>query len=445
MRLHVLVLSLLMCIAAAPATQPEAAAGSGAAAMLERAREAAADLKLTPEQKSKVEKIFTNARAELEQMKSQLESMEMRDRMAEAREFLDGVRADLAFVLTPEQRQQIQQKFEQLRDAAPTFPPPGAVAERLREAIPKLKLSDDQALKVKTLFDDARERGDALRQQIAAGDADARIRGRELMQETRDKLAEILTPEQQQKLRELLRQPPATRPARPNRGPEKSATRAAKSGDQMTDMTMSAGDAMTMEGAAARKKSGAAAPAPGESGKTPDGPAIGAVAPDFTLNKIDGAQIALSSMKGRVVVLVFGCYSAPTFRNRAAALEKLRADFGTRASFFIVYTREAHPTGEWEVSRNKDDGIAVEQARTVESRKAAAVTARDKLKIATPIVLDTIGNDTALAYGAGPNSAYVIGRDGTIAARQQWFEPIALRRALDAAVAVKPATKPSAP
>jgi hypothetical protein len=64
----------------------------------------------------------------------------------------------------------------------------------------------------------------------------------------------------------------------------------------------------------------------------------------------------------------------------------------------------------------------------------------------TPIILDTIGNDTALAYGAGVNSAYVIGRDGTIVGRQQWFEPIALRRALDAATATtpaKPATKPA--
>ena len=38
-----------------------------------------------------------------------------------------------------------------------------------------------------------------------------------------------------------------------------------------------------------------------------------------------------------------------------------------------------------------------------------------------------------LSQGAGTNSAYVIARDGTIAARQQWFEPTALKRYIDQA------------
>jgi hypothetical protein len=200
-----------------------------------------------------------------------------------------------------------------------------------------------------------------------------------------------------------------------------------------------------MEGGAAARRNKPAAPAAGDedSPKASAGPAIGAAAPDFTLNKLDGSQVQLSALKGRVIVLVFGSYSAPSFRKRVPGLEKLRSDFGTRATVFVVYSREAHPTGEWEISRNKDDGISVEQARTMDARKSAATTARDKLKITTPILLDTLGNDTALAYGAGVNSAYVIGRDGTIIARQQWFEPTALRRAIETATAVKPATKPA--
>jgi Spy/CpxP family protein refolding chaperone len=429
--------------------------------MLDRAREAVDLLRLTPEQKAKVDTIFKEARAELEQMKSQLESMEMRDRLAEVREFFDGVRADLALVLTPEQRQQIEQRFERIRNAVAAGPdggagpggamPPGMLAERLRDAIPKLKLSDEQARKVKELFDDIRPRGEALRQQVEMGDAAAREKMRELGQETRTKIREILTPEQQEKLRELMTQPPPQGGPR-GRRPGGAATRAAAAGPDKSDQMMS-GDTMMSGGAGDTMMKGAAAgrtarkpPSPGvpnESERTSAGPAVGDAAPDFTLTKIDGAQVNLASMKGRVIVLVFGSYSAPTFRNRAAAMEKLRSDFGTRATFFVVYSREAHPTGEWEVSRNKQDGISVEQARSVESRKSAATTARDKLKITTPILLDTLGNDTALAYGAGINSAYIIGRDGTIAARQQWFEPLALRRALDAATAAKPATKPA--
>ena len=65
------------------------------------------------------------------------------------------------------------------------------------------------------------------------------------------------------------------------------------------------------------------------------------------------------------------------------------------------------------------------------------------MKLTTPILLDTIGNDTAIAYGAGINGAYVIARDGTVAARQQWFEPLALRRAIGNAANAKPATRPA--
>ena len=439
------------------------AAGAGAAAMLDRARDAVHQLQLTADQKTKVDTIFKEARAELEQMRTQLESMEVRDRLAQAREFLEGVRADVASVLTPPQRRQMQQKFEQLRDAAgpglgagPGALPPGALAERLRAALPKLNLSGDQAAQLKSLFEDLTVKADALRQQTEPGTAEARTKARELADETRDKLAEILTPEQQAKLREAMRAPtprererdkPATRRGAKATGAGTGA--AAGAGDQMSEMTMSGAgeDMMSMDGASARKPKppAPAAESDNDPAKPPPGPAVGDVAPDFTLQKIDGGQVSLAPLKGRVVVLVFGSYSAPTFRNRAAALEKLRAELGTRASVFVVYAREAHPTGEWEVARNKEDGVSVEQAKTLDARKAAAAAARAKLKMVTPILLDTIGNETATAYGAGPNSAYVIGRDGTIAARQQWFEPLALRRAINAAVAAKPATKPAAP
>ena len=463
--LSLIVLSLTLPLSAAPAA-PAAPATAPAPGMvpglmLDRTRAAVDELKLTPEQKTKVDAIFKEARAELEGLKTQLESMDVRERMAEAREFFEGVRADLAFVLTPEQRQQMQQKLEQVRqNAGAAVPPPGVLAERLREALPQLKLSDEQAQRAKELFDDVRPRAEALRQQIETGDADARQKARELAEETRQKLREILTPQQQEQLRQMMSRPmsppPVDGPRRPGGGSNRrnrdnATTRAAAgaaAGDQMMSETTMSGagsgdDMMSMDGARRPSAAKPGASVPGQS-DTAAGPAIGASAPDFTLTKPDGAQVSLASMKGRVVVLVFGSYSAPTFRNRAAALEKLKSELGTRATFFVVYAREAHPTGEWEVARNKEDGVSVEQARTADARRAAAQTARDKLKLSTPILLDTIGNDTAIAYGAGINSAYVIARDGTIAARQQWFEPLALRRAIENAANAKPTTKPAA-
>jgi Spy/CpxP family protein refolding chaperone len=439
---------------ATPASQPAAtrpADGLMPAAMLDRARQLVTDLKLDDAQRAKVEKIFADAANELKQMRARLESMPVRERMAQVREFFDGVRADLAFVLTPEQRATVQREFEEVREAGPAMLPPlEETAAKIREAIPRLGLSVTQLQQVKDLFEDVRSRAQSLRQQIEAGDEDAKVKRRELQQETRDKLAEILSPEQLQKLREFVRQP-ASRPTetreRP-RGRGKPGASAEKTGDTMMSAGAGGAGETMMEGASRERT-----PAKGDDSRTPaseklpPGPAIGAAAPDFTLQKTDGGQVSLSSLKGRVIVLVFGSYSSPTFRNRAAALEKLRSEYGTRATFFVVYGREAHPLGEWEVSRNKEDGISVEQAKSIESRKAAATKVREKLKVTTPILLDSMGNDTAVSYGAGPNSAYVIGRDGAIAARQQWFEPLALRRVLDAATKVegggKPATKPS--
>ena len=163
------------------------------------------------------------------------------------------------------------------------------------------------------------------------------------------------------------------------------------------------------------------------------GPGVGEPAPALDLPRLDGTRLRLDNLKGRIVVLVFGSYSSPSFRNRAAALDQLRLETGTKAQFIVIYGREAHPAGEWEVSRNKQDGVAVQQPRTDADRKALAQTARETLKLTTPIALDTIDNSAASAYGAGANSAYVIGRDGKIAARQAWFEPLALKRAIDAA------------
>ena len=136
--------------------------------------------------------------------------------------------------------------------------------------------------------------------------------------------------------------------------------------------------------------------------------------------------------------------TSPAFRERAAAMEKLKTEYGQRAQFIVIYQREAHAKGEWEVDRNKDKDITVDQPTTLEARSDLAKKTRQELKITAPILVDTMGNETATAYGAGANSAFVINRDGIIVARQQWFDPGGLQRAIDEAAKALPSTKPSA-
>jgi hypothetical protein len=150
----------------------------------------------------------------------------------------------------------------------------------------------------------------------------------------------------------------------------------------------------------------------------------------------------LSAFEGQPLVLVFGSYSSPSFRQRAAGIEKLKKELGQRVQVMVIYTKEAHPKGEWEVERNRDSDIEIEQHKDLDAREEMALKARAELKLTVPILIDTMDNATAKTYGLGPNGAVVIGRDLKVVARQQWFDPYTLRRHIDAAA--RPATQPAA-
>jgi hypothetical protein len=177
------------------------------------------------------------------------------------------------------------------------------------------------------------------------------------------------------------------------------------------------------------------------------GPAVGDVAPGFSVNRIDGRQFILSQYARRVVVIEFGSLSCPSFRDRAPGMEALRRKFGRRAEFLIIYTREAHPVGGWEVRRNKEEGIRIEAAADDDGRRVLARQAADALKIKMPVAVDTMDDSVARAYGGFPNAVVVIGRDGRIAARQQWTDPTSLGRVIAEAAAqpAPPATRENAP
>lgn len=179
----------------------------------------------------------------------------------------------------------------------------------------------------------------------------------------------------------------------------------------------------------------------GRSARTePAGPAdlpgvpVGEVAPDFTLNNLDGRPTSLSTYKGKLVLLAFGSYSSPSFRQRAQGLEQIRSTYGARLNVIVIYTKEAYPVGEWEVERNKDDGIAIEQAKDTAARVAEAKKARTTLRLTSPFLVDNMENTIATQFGGFTNSAVLIGRDGKVLHRQAYFEPYALRRYIDEAV-----------
>jgi len=322
-------------------------------------------------------------------------------------------------VLNDEQKKAFREKLDAARKemagAAAAAAPrrPGQMIERLRENLAKLELSEEQKKKVDAVIDETQAQAKELREAVQAGDEMARDKLGVALQQARTDIATILKPEQREKLRDLME--PETGPAM---GPG------------------------MMEGERARRRD-RPRPATRPAAVVVETLKPGTRAPDFSLQRLDGQMVRLTGFEGRTTVLVFGSYSSPSFRQRAAGLEQLKREFGNRATFFVVYTKEAHPKGEWDVERNRDEEIEVEQHKDLKAREAMAEKAKSTLKLTVPILLDSMDDAAANAYGLAPNSAVVIGKDLKVVARQQWFDPYTLRRHIE--TGTKPGTRPAAP
>jgi len=323
-------------------------------------------------------------------------------------------------------------------------PGPGMMINRLSENLGKLGLSPEQQEKTDALLEDTKKQLMEIRDQLPP-DADKRVAGekmREVFGAARQKLQDILTPDQQEKLRDITQQQLTERAAQQgNANPPPIAPPPAPAERPKVDEVPKANPTAKNPPQDDMMKPGPGKTAPAAKPKddVPSATTVepGQPAPAFTLKPLSGQPVSLAAMKGRVVVVVFGSYSTPSFRQRVPALEKLAKDYATRVAVLVVYTREAHAVGEWEVDRNKDENIAVEQPKSEADRKALATLAVNTLKVTVPVLLDEMDNSTAKAYGLTPNGAVVINRDGTVAARQHWFEPIGLRQQIDAAISVR--------
>ena len=431
--------------AIAPATAPADERGGP---FLKRLLEVLDELKLTEDQRAEVRKIVDAARAEIRAAAQEMQAVEPRQRAQRIRAIVDDVREHIAAVLDEQQREMLRQRVEGSRrsarprearaDAPATAPagaPPGpegrvaALAQRFGDAVEQLELSDETKAEAMKVADELRA---SVRRAVADAQGDVeqlRAKVRELVNDARLDLQEILTPEQQERLRELLEPAPRRamqrdRPDRPS-APETPAEPMAP--DQPAAPATAPGGA---DGARSL------APPP------PPNLRHGQAAPDFALDKLDGRPVQLTAFKGKVLVLLFGNYSSPGFRDRADDYEQLRKQFANRAEFLIVYTRESHPVGEWEVERNKHARVLVEQPKTFEERKALARQAKQALRITIPIAIDSMDDKTAKDYGGFTTSAVVIGRDGTIVGYRTYADAHAIKRILESAIAGKPTTSP---
>jgi cytochrome oxidase Cu insertion factor (SCO1/SenC/PrrC family) len=173
-----------------------------------------------------------------------------------------------------------------------------------------------------------------------------------------------------------------------------------------------------------------------EIGSLQPGPSLEDSAPDFTLRTNDAKEeITLSRLIGpKPVVLVFGNFTCGPFRNQAGNVEKLFRRYKDRATFLMVYVREAHPTDGWRMESNDRVEVALQQPRTYEERVKVAQTCGARLALGFPMLVDTMDDSVGARYSGMPSRLYLIDPEGKVAYKSGrgpfGFKPAELEHAL---------------
>ncbi len=154
-------------------------------------------------------------------------------------------------------------------------------------------------------------------------------------------------------------------------------------------------------------------------------PGPGDRVPDFDLPTLGGGHFRSTDLRETgPALLIFGSYTCPVTDNAAPGLKDLHARFGDRVRFVIVNVREAHP------------GKAVPQPKSLDEKMAHAEQLRDLHGFEFEVAIDDIDGTLHRAMSPKPNSAYVLGKDGTILFRAKWANDTKeLAAALDAIAA----------
>ncbi|MFM7076566.1 MAG: deiodinase family protein [Planctomycetaceae bacterium] len=174
----------------------------------------------------------------------------------------------------------------------------------------------------------------------------------------------------------------------------------------------------------------------GEIGSMEEGPNVGDPAPVFRLRAVRGeGSVAVDDLLGeKPLVLVFGNFTCGPFRAFYPAVDALRATYGDRANFLMVYVREAHPEDGWKMESNAKAGVTVVQPKSFEERVGVAGQFCQRLDPSMPVVVDDVNDSVGHAYSGMPARLYLVDADGTIAYKSGrgpfGFKPKELEQAL---------------
>jgi hypothetical protein len=158
---------------------------------------------------------------------------------------------------------------------------------------------------------------------------------------------------------------------------------------------------------------------------------VGETVADFTLYNVSGQGFNLSNMieGGRPVLLIGGNYTCWRFRDQINTINAISNYYQDDLKVFVVYGVEAHPhldvspySGNvWTGDRNFDEGVLIRQAGTYGARIEAIANMQHTHTLLPEVLVDGPCNNWWLNFGPAPMNAYLIGSDGVVLRKHDWF------------------------
>ncbi len=96
-------------------------------------------------------------------------------------------------------------------------------------------------------------------------------------------------------------------------------------------------------------------------------------------------------------------------------LEEIRVELADEIELVYIYIKEAHPSDEWQMDSNEEDGVVFPQPRNDTERRLRAQAFVTEMEVEGLTLVDDIRNTANACYAAWPERLYVIGTDGRIA------------------------------
>lgn len=166
---------------------------------------------------------------------------------------------------------------------------------------------------------------------------------------------------------------------------------------------------------------------------------------DFTLQDTRGTPVRLADLLDeKPVLLVEGSLTCPRFQESRLDLEQLVRRNGDALQVVLAYNVEAHPAGNdpspykgrpWPKETSTRGQPKTYDERVLNAREVARDTA---MKVVVDSYDSPGANPIWCTYGTCANCAWLVRRDGTIAAHQEWHDLDAMQAAIDRLLAEAP-------